>query len=163
MSGEAKVSAKLGGGFNLFGNKATAEATTEGSGGKSKQTDTHPIELDPADVNDIIDALDAAECPKFVVLEDFHYLPEDTQRDFAVALKAFHEDSPYSFIVVGVWRDQNRLVQQNGDLTGRVRHADVPAQRCASRGRPGPSANGPTRNPLRAGNHGCPPVRAVGA
>ena len=51
---------------------------------------------------------------------DLHYLPEDTQRDFAVALKAFHEDSGYSFIVVGVWRDQNRLVQQNGDLTGRV-------------------------------------------
>jgi hypothetical protein len=120
VSGEAKVSAKLGGGFNLFGTKATAEAATEGSGKKSKETESRPIELDPADVNDIIDALAGAECPKFVVLEDFHYLPEETQRDFAVALKAFHEDSPYSFIVVGVWRDRNRLVQQNGDLTGRV-------------------------------------------
>jgi hypothetical protein len=78
------------------------------------------LELDPADVNDIIAALEFAECPQFIVLEDFHYLPEETQRDFAVALKAFHEDSNFCFIVVGVWRDQNRLVHHNGDLTGRV-------------------------------------------
>lgn len=120
VSGEAKVSAKLGGGFNIFGNKASAEAATEVGGQKTKETESRPIELDPADVNDIIDALNVANCPKFLVLEDFHYLPEETQRDFAVALKAFHEDSPYCFIVVGVWRDQNRLVQHNGDLTGRV-------------------------------------------
>lgn len=120
VGGEAKVTAKLSGGLNLFGNKAAAEVGTEASGNKSTETKTAPIELDPADVNDIIDALKAAECPQFVVLEDFHYLPEETQRDFAVALKAFHEDSNYCFIVVGVWRDQNRLVQQNGDLTGRV-------------------------------------------
>jgi hypothetical protein len=56
----------------------------------------------------------------FIVLEDFHYLPEETQRDFAVALKAFHEGSKYCFIVVGVWLDENRLIQYNGDLTGRV-------------------------------------------
>jgi hypothetical protein len=120
VSGEAKVSAKLGGGFNLFGNKVTAEGGMEAGGKGSKQVDSRPLEVDPADVNDIIDALDKARSPKFVVLEDFHYLPEETQRDFSVALKAFHEDSTYSFIVVGVWRDQNRLVQQNGDLTGRV-------------------------------------------
>lgn len=120
VGGEAKVTAKLGGGFSLFGNKATAEAAAEASGTRSKNVQSEPLELDPADVNDIIDALQAANCPQFVVLEDFHYLPEDTQRDFAVALKAFHEDSKYSFIVVGVWRDQNRLVQQNGDLTGRL-------------------------------------------
>ena len=120
VSGEAKVSAKLTGGFKLFGAKGEAEAATEATGGRTRETETRPIELDPADVNDIINALEAARSPKFVVLEDFHYLPEDTQRDFAVALKAFHEDSSYSFVVVGVWRDQNRLVQQNGDLTGRV-------------------------------------------
>lgn len=26
----------------------------------------------------------------------------------------------YCFIVVGVWLDQNRLIQFNGDLTGRI-------------------------------------------
>lgn len=37
-----------------------------------------------------------------------------------MALKAFHEHSPLCFIVVGVWLDENRLIQFNGDLTDRV-------------------------------------------
>jgi len=37
-----------------------------------------------------------------------------------VALKAFHEESAYCFVIVGVWLDENRLVQHNGDLSGRV-------------------------------------------
>lgn len=78
------------------------------------------LELDPSDVNDIIAALHEVDFTGFIVLEDFHYLPDDTQLHFAVALKAFHEASGYCFIVVGVWLDQNRLIQFNGDLTGRV-------------------------------------------
>lgn len=35
-------------------------------------------------------------------------------------MKAFHEASPFSFIVVGVWLEENRLIVHNGDLTGRV-------------------------------------------
>lgn len=120
VSGEAKISAKFGGGMNWFGNKAELSAGGEAGVGASTEKVTQPIELDPADVNDIIEALNKSGCPNFIVLEDFHYLPEDTQKDFAVALKAFHEDSKYCFVVVGVWRDQNRLVQHNGDLTGRV-------------------------------------------
>ena len=98
--------------------KAGGEGSAEGKRGK--QTTTAPLELDPGDVNDIIAALKQIDFDKFIVLEDFHYLPDDTQRDFAVALKAFHEGSDLSFIVVGVWLDQNRLIQHNGDLTGRV-------------------------------------------
>lgn len=120
VSGETKISAKLGMGFNFFGNKVDASVGADAADGTKTEMSTQPMELDPADVNDIINALLIAQCSHFVVLEDFHYLPEDTQKDFAVALKAFHEDSAYCFIVVGVWRDQNRLVQQNGDLTGRV-------------------------------------------
>lgn len=98
--------------------KAGGEATAEA--GLGKQTTTAPLELDPGDVNDIIAALDKIGFEQYIVLEDFHYLPDDTQRDFAVALKAFHEGSKLCFIVVGVWLDQNRLIQHNGDLTGRV-------------------------------------------
>ncbi len=78
------------------------------------------LELDPADVNDIIGALAQIGFDKFVVLEDFHYLSDEVQQDFAVALKAFHESSNLTFIVVGVWLDENRLVEFNGDLTERV-------------------------------------------
>jgi len=78
----------------------------------------HPLELDPEDVNDIISALNGFT--RFIVLEDFHYLPIETQKDFAVALKAFHEQSSLCFMVVGVWLEESRLTVYNGDLTGRV-------------------------------------------
>lgn len=86
---------------------STSIATTSGS-----------LELDPEDVNDIIKAL--GKLDKYIVLEDFHYLPIETQKDFAVALKAFHEQSKLCFIVVGVWLEESRLTVYNGDLTGRV-------------------------------------------
>lgn len=85
---------------------------------KTDAVTTKPLELDPEDVNDIITALSGFK--KFIVLEDFHYLPIETQKDFAVALKAFHEQSPLCFIVVGVWLEESRLTVYNGDLTGRV-------------------------------------------
>ncbi len=78
------------------------------------------LELDLHDVNDVVTALAEIDFKKFIVLEDFHYLPVDTQRDFAFALKAFHENSKICFIVIGVWKEQNRLIAVNGDLTNRV-------------------------------------------
>ncbi|OYU43968.1 MAG: hypothetical protein CFE44_15485 [Burkholderiales bacterium PBB4] len=85
---------------------------------KTDQITKAPLELDPEDVNDIIAAL--ADFKKFIVLEDFHYLPIETQKDFSVALKAFHEQSKLCFIIVGVWLDEGRLTVYNGDLTGRI-------------------------------------------
>jgi hypothetical protein len=113
-SGKSKVNAALkagllGVGFELGGEKAKE--------GDTKVT-TAPLVLDPADVNDIIKALDTFN--KFIVLEDFHYLPIEAQRDFAVALKAFHEQSKLCFIIVGVWLEEGRLTVYNGDLTGRL-------------------------------------------
>lgn len=79
---------------------------------------TKPLELDPEDVNDIIEAL--GQFDRFIVLEDFHYLPIETQKDFSVALKAFHEQSRLCFLIVGVWLEEGRLTVYNGDLTGRL-------------------------------------------
>ena len=119
-TGALKVNATLEAAAKAFlvGGKASGGA--EAAGSLEKTTAATPLELDPADVNDIIKALNAAKAPKYIVLEDFHYLPEETQRDFAVALKAFHENSAYCFVVIGVWLDENRITQHNGDLAGRV-------------------------------------------
>ena len=123
VSGQNKVSAKVAAkvGVQLIG-EIGGEIAAENVDEKERQIVEKAIELDPFDVNDIIAALNEIEFSEYIVLEDFHYLPEDTQKDFAVALKAFHEDSKHCFVVVvvGVWRDENRLIQYNGDLTGRV-------------------------------------------
>jgi len=110
---EASISSQL---FSLW-NAGVGVSTEEANGTEETYL---TLELDPSDVNDVIQAIDETSFHKFIVLEDFHYLPEDTQLSFSVALKAFHEKSNISFIIVGVWLDENRLIVLNGDLAGRV-------------------------------------------
>lgn len=126
-TGNAKIKAKAGAKLGFFGKGIAAEAEGEKERGNAETVELQPLELDPTDVNEVISALESVDFNKWIVLEDFHYLPEETQRDFAVALKAFHESSEYVFIIVGVWLQQNRLVQFNGDLGGRVVTVDADA------------------------------------
>lgn len=114
QSGKNKIIATLKAAF--LGNEAGLTGEMEHT--STESVTTSKLELDPEDVNDIISAL--ADLDKFIVLEDFHYLPVETQKDFAVALKAFHEQSKLCFIIVGVWLEENRLTVYNGDLTGRI-------------------------------------------
>ncbi len=86
----------------------------------AKQINKKNLELDPSDVNDVIRALKEIEFNKYIIIEDFHYMPESAQVDFSVALKAFHEESKICFIIVGVWLEDDRLTSHNGDLAGRV-------------------------------------------
>ncbi|WP_110634146.1 hypothetical protein [Salinicola salarius] len=120
-SGKHKIFASITAG--IFGSNATGGAEAERAEGRERET--QPLELESEDVNDIISALEGIGFSKFIVLEDFHYLPVETQRDFSVALKAFHENSKICFIVIGVWLEENRLSVYNGDLTGRVLSIDA--------------------------------------
>jgi hypothetical protein len=115
-TGKSKIFAKIA--AKILGSGAEGGAEAERT--KTEQTTIAPLELDPEDVNDIINALNSIEFSKYIVLEDFHYLPVESQKDFSVALKAFHEESRYCFIVIGVWLEENRLTVYNGDLTGRI-------------------------------------------
>ncbi len=113
IEGNAKMSAKL---------KIPSLFEVGGESGLQTQDKEiyHSIELDVYDVNDIIDRLESINFNKYIILEDFHYLEEKTQRDFSFQLKAYHEMSNLTFIIIGVWLEENRLTLLNGDLTGRV-------------------------------------------
>lgn len=106
---------------------AKGEGSLGGEGGLGFETEKESkfFELDPSDPNDIIRVLSELEFSKFIILEDFHYLSEEVQRQVAMDLKAFHEKSKICFIVVGVWMESNRLVMYNGDLAGRLIPIDV--------------------------------------
>lgn len=78
------------------------------------------LEFDPEDPNDIVHALRFVGSRNTVCIEDFHYLDDDVQRQFASALKAFTERSSLVFIIIGVWLEQNKLVSLNRDLGNRV-------------------------------------------
>ncbi len=116
MGGKAKllasIKAKLPWGESEVGSELEAS--------HDKETTQRQLELDIDDANDIIAALEQIDFNKYIVLEDFHYLKQEVQKDFAIELKAFHESSSLCFIIIGVWLDENKLVIYNGDLTGRI-------------------------------------------
>ena len=95
-------------------------AGTEVSAEHAKQINKKGMELDAGNVNEIVEALNEISFKRYIILEDFHYLNENTQIDFSVALKAFLEDSDFSFIIIGVWLEEDRLTIHNGDLAGRI-------------------------------------------
>jgi len=126
--GKTKIQVKASGGFSLFG---LGKTDVEGSAGHDKgEADTRsyePLQLDSSDPNDLVRALKGIELIKFIVLKDFHYLPQETQEQFAFVLKTIHELSKITFIIVAVWREENRLIVYNGDLAGRVISVDADA------------------------------------
>jgi hypothetical protein len=90
-----------------------------------RETATYQMrEIDPDDANDVIAGLNEANFSKWIVVEDFHYLPLDTQRKFATYLKAFFENSKIRFIIVAIWTGKNRITTV-GDLASRVIAVDV--------------------------------------
>lgn len=123
-SGRHKVIASLKSAIKatFFGQSVQVEGTAgvERETTTGTERTTAALELDIEDVNDVIGALQGTGFRKKIVLEDFHYLEYQVQRDFAVELKAFHEASDITFVIVGVWLEDNRLIVYNGDLTGRV-------------------------------------------
>uniref|UniRef100_Q07NT1 Uncharacterized protein n=1 Tax=Rhodopseudomonas palustris (strain BisA53) TaxID=316055 RepID=Q07NT1_RHOP5 len=83
--------------------------------------DDRSIEVDLSHTADFLRVLVRSFFGKYLVIEEFHYLTEEVQRDLAFKLKAIHELSDrYVFIVIGVWLESNRLVHLNKDLSGRV-------------------------------------------
>lgn len=120
-TGKSKILASATAG--IFGSNATASADYEKTG--SRVFTDRGLELDPEDTNDIIQALKEVNFDKYIILEDFHYLEIPTQKDFAVELKAFYENSDLTFIIIGVWLEENRLSVYNGDLTGRLLSIDA--------------------------------------
>ena len=105
--------------------KGTASGEHENK--STRELITKPLELDPSDANDVIEALSALEFDGHIVLEDFDYLPVDTQKYFAFAMKAFFEISNIRFIVIGVWKEADRLASYNGDLRMRIANIDADA------------------------------------
>jgi len=116
MGGKAKIIASIK--AKVLGGEAGIGSEIEAN--TNREVTRRQLELDMDDANDVIAALEEIYFDKYIVLEDFHYLKPEVQKDFSIELKAFHESSNLCFIIVGVWLDENRLVIYNGDLTGRV-------------------------------------------
>lgn len=95
-----------------------------GISGKVSRQQTHSQEYKTVEYNlglaqDVAEVLKSIKFHKHIVLDNFHYLNEDVQTQFAFDLRIF-QDLDIRFIVLGIWRERNRLNQFNGDLQDRV-------------------------------------------
>ncbi|MCM2379584.1 hypothetical protein [Pseudomonas marginalis] len=100
-----------------------------GAGTADKKTQTTSskelyIEYNLELAQDVSELLRKKEIEKFIVLENFHYLSSEVQERLAYDLRVF-QDLGVIFIVLGIWREANRLVQFNGDLLDRVTEVPV--------------------------------------
>lgn len=97
----------------------------KGESSKEKTTSYHTIEYNLSLPQDMSEILKTINFNSRIILENFHYLNENTQRDLAFHLRSF-EDSNILFIILGIWREKNRLTQFNGDLQDRI--IEVPVE-----------------------------------
>lgn len=97
------------------------EASASGgikSADKSQRTSkTVPFNL--AVAQDIAELLNSVGFKKKIVLENFHYLTEEKQRQLSFDLRSFQEMG-IIFVVLGVWRQKDKLRIYCPDLTDRV-------------------------------------------
>ncbi|WP_344174483.1 hypothetical protein [Pilimelia columellifera] len=87
------------------------------AGKKSDSTEVAPVGQKPADLLWVATAIQ--ESGRRLIVEDFHYLDEPTQKEFAFVIKALGEYGLF-FVIVGVWPTEHLLTYYNGDLDGRV-------------------------------------------
>jgi hypothetical protein len=118
------ISAKVRAMIPLFGGAdAGTSGSIKGGSGTDKHLEEIPINLElPQHVADL---LRKVRCEKWVIMENFHYLNDDVQKQFAFDLRAFQELG-VRFVILGVWREKNRMVQFNGDLLDRI--IEVPVE-----------------------------------
>jgi len=109
--------------FPFLGEGST-EIAAEAKTGLEKARTSEFIGYDLSEAQAIGELLKAQNFNKLVVLENFHYLPIDTQKSLAYDLKTFHEIG-VRFIILGVWREANQLLVHNGDLQDRITEIPV--------------------------------------
>lgn len=99
-------------------------SSVSGKAEKSSTTSYKTVEYNLSIAQDISEILKSANFNKRIILENFHYLEEEIQKSLAFDLRVF-EDHHILFIILGIWREKNRLSQFNGDLLDRVKEVPV--------------------------------------
>jgi Cdc6-like AAA superfamily ATPase len=101
---------------------ATVEISDKALSGATKRETYVEYNLELA--QDVSEILKQHKVKKYLILENFHYLTLEVQETLAYDLRVF-QDQGIIFIILGIWREANRLVQFNGDLLDRITEIPV--------------------------------------
>ena len=102
-----------------------AEGGMEVAKTENKKENLKEILLDIDNAQDVAELLKQYFPDKVIILENFHYLDEKIQQLFAFDLRTF-QDIDVRVVILGIWKDQNRLTQYNGDLQDRI--VEIPVE-----------------------------------
>jgi hypothetical protein len=120
----AGISARVKAMIPLFGGgEAGASGKVTANSESEQKYEEVPVNLEiPQHIADLLQG--AKKHEKWIIMENFHYLNDDVQRQFAFDLRSFQELG-IRFVILGVWREKNRMAQFNGDLLDRVTEVPV--------------------------------------
>ncbi|WP_321388233.1 hypothetical protein [uncultured Enterococcus sp.] len=90
----------------------------------SDEIEYENITYDLSKAQDVSELLKEKKLKKKIIIEDFHYLSQEIQEKLAFDLKSFYENGVI-FIILGVWKEKNKLIQYNRDLTDRLESVSV--------------------------------------
>ena len=118
---------KISAGFKIkipfIGDTGVDAEASDNSTTKTTRSEQY-VEYNLSLAQDLSELLNTNKCKKFIVLENFHYLSIDVQEVLAYDLRIF-QDHHIVFIILGIWREANRLAQFNGDLLDRITEVPV--------------------------------------
>lgn len=99
--------------------RGTVETELNKTNSKNVTENYEEIEFNLELPDDVADIITRHGNRKVIILENFHYLSDEVQKDFAYDLRTFQE-LKIRFVIVGVWKESNRLSQFNGELQDRI-------------------------------------------
>jgi hypothetical protein len=114
LKGKAKIQAAI-----ALVMKGTVETEIAKNTNKTATDNYEEIEFNLELPDDVADIITRHGNKKVIILENFHYLSDEVQKDFAYDLRTFQE-LKVRFVIVGVWKESNRLSQFNGELQDRI-------------------------------------------
>lgn len=123
----AETSGSISGGLKIkipfFGESDTKVSASQKGTEKISQSESY-LEYNLSLAQDVSELIQKMNIEKYFVIENFHYLPLEVQETLAYDLRVF-QDHQIVFVILGIWREANRLIQFNGDLLDRITEVPV--------------------------------------
>lgn len=103
---------------------ANIGATGESSVSKTETYKTTCATVDLDNITQFVSVIKKKLKDEYIVLDNFHYLNPEVQRQFCSMLKEFNYEN-IKVIIIGVWKEASKITSLAPDLGNRCQHIDI--------------------------------------